>query len=299
MLDGQSLLNALLEAARQGASATLQQIATDARRRAPVRRIFKGGSRRKFRSPVGITNQRVTGMPYSLAYRTARVASTKTTNHPTLTDFTRRGRANSAVPVTRHLEAIGARVAGDADINFREVRKIKNNSFEFAHTKVRYKVGKQFRILDLRDEFLARVARDVSHGRGITKVSGQQQYGGKLRESIKVVEPIRQGTQIIGYVTASAIEHGFNYAYAQEFGTAHNRPQPYLRPAARAMHRRIKDNLRNSMATYLAKITPGHIRLTNAEFKITVQLGGGFKSGGAGSVVTIVNNQIDRTFAIR
>ena len=57
----------------------------------------------------------------------------------------------------------------------------------------------------------------------------EERVGGRLRGSIVIVKPAPTERGVMGYVQAGGAEA--YYARFQEFGTRHNRAQPFLRPA--------------------------------------------------------------------
>jgi len=288
MFDYQRLVDSITEAAEQGVKASLEDIRNDARRRAPVRKLFKGGGRRSVTAHIGVHNHAVTGKPYQLARRVAGL---------TLGGSPLRGSQNTSVPTTRRLRAFGGqRLAGSADHTFREVKRVGNDSFTFASTKARFKIGGKSRLIDVHSEINRRARYDVSRGRGINaSAGGVTEFGGTLRDSIQVEGPTRSGYRIVGYVVASAIEHGFNYAYAQEFGTAHNAPQPFLRPALRNFFARLGAVQQTSIKTHLER-RPHPVRLIASEIELVLSPTGSFGATGSGSALVKLGNKLDRAF---
>lgn len=255
MIDSRSLLDSILQGLTEGVGQSLEEIANEARRRAPVRRLFKGGGRSHKRfvaGQIGVGNHDVVGRPYM---RTTRVGRT-------ITGETIRGRTNSAAPVTSPPRGSGRTPIGGSQ--FREVAR-SGNGFRFSQ------------ISEVRDDVLGRALSDVRRGRGLRLISRERralsfierdvlglgargavrenfEYGGTLRDSIEVVGPRRTPLPgVMGYVKASAVEHGFNYAYAQEFGTAHNAPQPFMRPALRNSLRKITTTQKYAIKTHLER----------------------------------------------
>lgn len=282
-------LDVVLDAAADGANTILGQIKGEAQHRAPVRKLFKGGYKIKFRGPgggVGVRNQYLNttyGRAYSIAVHFAQTVSGGNRKYPIVSSTNRRrGRQNSSIPTTARIrEFENKRLMGTFDdISFREVRKV-DGQYQFATTQVRAKVGGKFRILDIRDQFAKGAARDLARGRGLHQVPGKgghTEYGGTLRDSIEVEEVTRRGDVLEGYVKASAIEtdgrkSAFNYAYAQEFGTAHNAPQPYLRPAARLFAMRLAPGLSNPIRTALQRMPAGQVKVTTDDLKIVADFG--------------------------
>jgi hypothetical protein len=253
MIDSRRLIESILNALEAGVEQSLEEIKNEAQRRAPVRKLFKGGGRRRFKGGLAVHNYSFAAEPY---FRSSRVGRTPDGDYI-------RGRTNSLAPVTSPSRRSGRRPIGG--LEFRDVQR-DGDSFRLAHGRSR-RVGR---------EILASAKRDVARGRGLRIVSvdarGKEdiQYGGTLRDSIEVVGPFRTTEGVTGYVKASAIENGFNYAYAQEFGTAHNAPQPYLRPALRSMLRKITTTQRNAIRNRLERQShPLRIVSTGLELVVT------------------------------
>ena len=300
MIDTSHFMDLLMEGVEEGVKGSLNQIRNRARELAPVRQLFKGATKAPLRGPISVHNQTTFGQPYRLALRMGRVA-TRTGTYP-IVNLTKRGHSgsqNTSLPTTRKLAALGnQRIMGKADdISFREIKNV-NGTFEFQNTRVRFKIGGKLRLLDLRDEFIGQANRDLRSGRGLhTTGKGAAkttEYGGTLRDSIEVVGPFRNITEVTGYVKAEAVEHGFNYAYAQEFGTAHNRPQPFLRPALRQFKTVATEHLAKSV-DYRMKSRRGvriAANVVSANVHILVDPG---KTAFA-QQVKVLNNSIDRIF---
>jgi hypothetical protein len=275
MLDGRQFLESLLDGIELGVTRSLEQIKNDAQRRAPVRRLFKGGGRRRITGAIGVRNQIGAGTAY---FRTSRVGQTPEGR-------TIRGRTNSAAPVTSPSRGSRRMPIGSPD--FREVSR-EGSGFVFKNTR---RVGR---------EILASARSDVARGRGLRNVSvdasgkGAIEYGGTLRDSIKVIGPRRTPLPgVVGYVSASATEHGFNYAYAQEFGTAHNAPQPFLRPALRNAFRRITETNRDAIRTTLER-GERRIRVVPGSIELHLEPGGSFSAKGGGSALARVEKMFER-----
>lgn len=247
---GESLYHAIIDGVAEGVAGSLEQIASAARRRAPVRQLFKGEARYKIRGKIGVHNEYTFSGAYRMAERVARLVagSPSSGKYPIAGPGRRQGAQNSSIPSTQKIKALGnQRLIGHSSkndyISFREVRQV-GSGYEFMHDMVRARVGKKTQLLSIRDQFVSRAAYDLARGTGVhtNKATGEEEYGGTLRDSIHTNGPIREmGSGLVyGYVIASAKrEGGFNYAYAQEFGTAHNRAQPFLRPALREEFQRV------------------------------------------------------------
>ena len=284
VFDPQVFIDAIDQAAQDAVKAGLHQVEERARHKAPVRRIFKGDRKIAFRGAVGVNNLGLNETK-GPAFRYAERAGTAVgilhsgrafaspvfrniessglsafelrgtmggtyTSHRTPANERRlqlgaaeriplRGRPNSSRPVIR-VEGLG-RITG----NFREL----SGPGELAIGAVYARVNGRTVRGDVRSALTARGAYEVRKGRGL---NAEGDIGGTLRDSIHSTGPFVTRSEVYGFVSASALnESGFNYAYAQEFGTGHNRPQPFLRPALREMKDQIVNGQRNAFATAL------------------------------------------------
>jgi HK97 gp10 family phage protein len=102
--------------------------------------------------------------------------------------------------------------------------------------RARYDVehGKITKRIDPKSMSFEEMKSELKRRRGLTQDAfGVTRYGGTLRDSIIVVKAslsTQEGKGIVrGYVRAGG--GGIDYAGYQEFGTRHNRPHPFLRPA--------------------------------------------------------------------
>lgn len=152
------------------------------------------------------------------------------------------GHANSEVPVFRFKsKRFNTLVSGD----FRQVR---NGELVAASPSVVRQRGNRFidvpnagppvtarglkgpdgkRILTARGEF------EVKSGRATFKSpDGVQRIGGRLKGELRVIEAVYRGNHVWAYVESPTVdpETGYPYPRAQEFGSAHNRPHPFMRP---------------------------------------------------------------------
>jgi hypothetical protein len=100
------------------------------------------------------------------------------------------------------------------------------------------KIGKKTVLLA--DQLNARGRYEVKTGRAVTiGPHGEAVVGGTLREGITIEGPYYTGDSVFGFVSALAIDPAktkrknpqHNYAADQEFGSRHNAPHPFLRPA--------------------------------------------------------------------
>ena len=76
-------------------------------------------------------------------------------------------------------------------------------------------------------ELTGRGRWELKSGRAIIKVGGQRFLGGKLKQSIKATGVTQSGAGTF----IARVNVGVSYGKYVEFGTKHNRAQPFLRPA--------------------------------------------------------------------
>ena len=275
VFDPSVFIEAIEQAAEDAVKAGLAQVVERAKHKAPVRRIFKGDRKIKFRGAVGVQSlalNETKGPAFRYAERagvtvgflhsgrafasptfrsiasTGRTAGDVRRNR----DITRtvalkpderlsvRGRPNSRQPVIR-VEGLG-RITG----NFREL----SGPGKLAHGTVYARVNGRTVRGEVSSALTARGRYEVESGRAINAETGE--VGGALRDSIRSEGPFVTRGEVYGFVRAAAFnEKGFNYAYAQEIGTGHNRPQPFLRPALRELKDQIVNLQRNAFSTAL------------------------------------------------
>ena len=276
VFDPNVFIEAIEQAAENAVKGGLAQVVERARHKAPVRRIFKGDRKIKFRGAVGVQHLQLNetrGPAFRYAERAAvsvgflhsgrsfaspvfrgiessgrgpietrgefqsRVkvpASDRVLRLSPEDRIAARGRPNSSQPVIR-VEGLG-RITG----NFREL----SGPGQLAHGTIYARVNGRTVRGELSSALTARGAYEVRKGRATNAETGE--IGGALRDSIKAEGPFVTRGEVYGFVSAAAFnEQGFNYAYAQEIGTGHNRPQPFLRPALRE----LKDQIVNSQRT--------------------------------------------------
>jgi HK97 gp10 family phage protein len=234
-----------IKAANQAANHALRRI----RDRAPVRRLFRGTTFRtmsEFTSPAGPgrapINRRVMGSDVTAesATRRKRGVSYGLTAHDMARSaeaFT--GHANSFQPLIKY----GRSKFTQGD--FRKVDKagrladvqatlIQSGRSTTVHTR-----GTQAQFLTSRGRY------EVGKGRATFK----GHVGGRLRDELRVVPAVREGTHVWAYVVSPTKDPDTGYPYnrAQEFGTVHNRPHPFMRPGLHesrgALVAAVKSNL--------------------------------------------------------
>lgn len=100
--------------------------------------------------------------------------------------------------------------------------------FELAHREIR--IGRHTVLTS--DLLSARGRYEVKTGRAKTSGPKGDEIGGTLRDSIRIEGPYVSDRGMSGFVSAFADNgSGLNYGYFMEFGSRHNKPHPFLRPA--------------------------------------------------------------------
>lgn len=295
VFDPNVFIEAIEDAAEASVKAGLAQITERAKHKAPVRRVFADSSARKiaFRGPVGVeplqlNESRGPAFRYaeragvsvgslrsgrafaSPIFRSIAVSGRLAGDIKRNRDLERvvkvgpeeriplRGRPNSRRPVVR-VEGIG-RVTG----NFRELSEPGKLAVSQIYARVN---GRTVRG-DLR--LTAKGRYELETGRAVTS---EGELGGTLRDSIHPEGPFVTRGEVYGYVSAAAFnEKGFNYALAQEIGTGHNRPQPYLRPALRELRDQIVYLQRNAFSTALKNAGRNGVQRGHRGFRRVLKL---------------------------
>jgi len=279
VLDGSYLTQALLDAVEEGVNLGLKQIQSQAKKHAPVRDIFKHGRGRLETVEHHLTSGSVQtlrsagGAPQFMSAKQAQGSGFYTrgsySSHqgsvlkqiPTYGKFgdqgqprwdedssrltkgegryvvgkgTIRGRPNSYAPVVQSPAGFigGANFRHWAGPNALEVgliRSPKGGRFELAS------------LLSARGRYEAFGKGRTGKGRAVRMVNGKAMIGGALHDGITIEGPFRNGAEVYGFVRAVAHDPGrtHNYAKDQEFGSRHNKAQPFLRPGLRESKERI------------------------------------------------------------
>lgn len=277
IIDEGYLIHALRDAAEEGVRAALTEVKDRAQTHAPVRDIFKHPGVVKGKNafvaqhrwtPSGVeTLKRSLSAPETMSVRSAqRLGFFTVGTLPTKTGHVVsmwagsnqgflvskrssknlgipsqiRGRANSFAPV---IKSPAGYIGGE------DLRRWGGNN-RLAIGQIRYPGGR-FNLASLlsargRYEAFGAVGpggKRSGKGRAVrTSDGGQQMVGGTLRDGITVDGPHVWGSsEVYGFVQAVAHDPGrtHNYAKDQEFGSRHNRAQPFLRRALRESKEKI------------------------------------------------------------
>jgi hypothetical protein len=228
-----AIVSAVRQGAMEGIDLTADSVAADARRRAPVRKVFKEskGFRRKFRA--------LTPLERGLAIRRAQ---TFYANDPF-----------KARQVTAHIQNYArAEVRRKGSLNslsksrtLRHLGTIKGRDFT---PRVDARVlanrrGVGYESQALKPLLTARGKYEVRSGRAIHKEvqpggATQVRIGGALKASIE-----NEGATITGSGVGARVTAGIRYAKFVEFPTTRTAAQPFLIPAMQAHRKRLKKDV--------------------------------------------------------
>jgi len=224
---------AILAAVRAGESEALEVmaegVASDARRRAPVRKVFreKKGYRRKFRplTPLekGLAIRRAQTYYSNDPFRAAQV--TAHIRNYGRAEVHRKGSANSLVR-SRTLRNLGV-IRGRDFIPRVDARRVGSRR------------GIGYESEALRPLLTARGRTEVRSGRAVYKkvLSGgdtEVRIGGKLKASIE-----SEGVTVAGNGAKARVTAGIRYAKYVEFPTVRTAAQPFLLPALQGHRKRL------------------------------------------------------------
>lgn len=122
---------------------------------------------------------------------------------------------------------------------YRQIRQSKPISAEDIHVRG----GKA---LTGRGRYEVRTGRSVR-----TSPSGISRIGGRLRGEIYVESARYSEGRVTAYVVSPTKdpETGYPYNRAMEFGTAHNRPYPFMRPALREHRTKFRQAIKSALGT--------------------------------------------------
>ncbi|HET9613592.1 MAG TPA: hypothetical protein VFP22_02170, partial [Candidatus Limnocylindrales bacterium] len=251
-------VNASIRAANMAARAGLEHI----RQHAPVRKIFRGTSYSSIGKLPVLQQPARFGTPNSAGYasphRTGRIARQYRTRVPeeqgkitrpgqteedVQTHRQRLGHANSVQPVFRFKnKGFNTLVTGD-------FRRVQNGELVAATPSIVRQRGN--RLVDVpyagppvtardliapggKQLLTSRGSFEVKSGRAtfVDKLDGKSRIGGRLKSELRTIDAAFDGDHVWAYVISPTVdpETGYPYPRAQEFGSAHNRPHPFMRP---------------------------------------------------------------------
>jgi len=259
----------ILDAIEEGVRLGLEEIQMRAQKHAPVRDVFKhprGRSRKQTSADVssmsssrsrvgsigagGPRRAYIGGAPHVMSARKAQQQGFFTTG----TLPSRTGRRVEETTSSRTLHYVGkgvirGRANSLAPVVSSPAGLIGSESFRhwagpnvLEIGAIRSKGNKRFDLSSLlsargRYEAFGKVVKNgarAGKGRAVHMSHGQETIGGRLRDGITIVGPLRNGPEIYGFVKAVAVDPDskkqHNYATDQEFGTRHHKAQPFLRP---------------------------------------------------------------------
>jgi hypothetical protein len=221
-------------AANEAASRGLERI----RKHAPVRKLFRGSTYHAQDQGFRVPKQFRFRAPESTGSIVGRMdlAEGESTRNQRI------GHANSEIPVFRFKTRRGSvLVSGD-------FRRVKNGELVPAEPSVVRQRGQHFENISTAVKVTAAGLRgpngqplltsrgryEVKSGRATFKTphSSQERIGGRLKGELRVVPAVYVGGFVWAYVESPTVdpETGYPYPRAQEFGSAHNRPHPFMRP---------------------------------------------------------------------
>lgn len=254
--DSDEFVEEITERAIRGLNSTLLLVQSRAKEKAPVRAIFRRSPRGKPEYPRAILTFKTKEPSYAAVIKALRKHPIETQHahdmykrsvgerrrridvpphfirgasrgEEAFTEPTQvKGHFNSEQPVLPEEKGGKSYITG----NFRQVRNGKLEVVPFArrpgHGGKAYIAGAMSA-----EGFLTNRGRaEVKSGRAkITGPTGEEQIGGALKNSIEVEDVVAVSDGYAGYVTAGNAK--VYYARFQEFGTAHNRAHPFMRPA--------------------------------------------------------------------
>ena len=224
---------AIRGAFRRGAEDALDEIgdaiAADAKRRAPIRKVFKETKRRKFR-------------PLTQAERTQAIQRAEDYYTRIQPDEFKRRRAvahlrfyaraevprrgmNNNLTASRKLRVLG----------FREQGRFRSTSGSFPNRKGGFEPGEQLKpLLTKRGRYEVRSGRAI-HEEGVgTGTRSRVQVGGALKASIGNTGVRETGSGVVVNVVAA-----IRYAKYVEFPTIRTAAQPFLLPALKGQQARL------------------------------------------------------------
>lgn len=207
---------------------TADHVAAEARRRAPVRKVFKEG--RGYRPKIrGLTEaEKTTAIRRAERFyagnefkRRRAVAHIK---HYARASSQRRGSAN-ALARSRGLRLLGTEQGG----------RFRSTSGAFRNRSGGYEPGERLSPL-----LTSRGKYEIRSGRAVHVEAGKVKAGGRLKASIGNTGVVETGKGV-----AATVEAAVSYAKFVEFPTIRTRAQPFLLPALQQEREAFKERLRN------------------------------------------------------
>jgi HK97 gp10 family phage protein len=227
MIDFSLLKNAVQEAVGLGLGESAEIVATLARQKAPVRRIFDDAMSRP-RSKTADEMEADRSIRKSLGLS---VEGSRSNPNPQII------REGGRIPPKRWKE-----------------RRLSQAAEAYAARES----GGTSRLT-------ARGAYEVKTRRAVGMYAGHRTIGGQLRESITAEAVTRRGGRSVAWVIASA-----DYAKYQEYGTAHNRAHPFLRPAAEESRSRVA----TTIGDWVGYAATSRASAGKVEIEVVIPIGG-------------------------
>jgi len=221
------------KAANEAASRGLERI----RKHAPVRKLFRGSTYRTQEQGFRVPRQFRFRQPEPVGKLTGRLQA----EEGEAERQQRIGHANSEVPVFRFRTPRGTvLVSGD-------FRRVRNGELVPVQPTVLRQRGQRFQDITASGPVSganlrggqnepppnARGRFEGRSGRATFKAPGEPaRVGGRLKGELRRVPATYVGGFVWAYVESPTVdpETGYPYPRAQEFGSAHNRPHPFMRP---------------------------------------------------------------------
>jgi HK97 gp10 family phage protein len=235
----------LHEAIEHAVNAVANEVMIDAQKRAPVRKVFRGGKQRTRALTPAETHAEI---PLRLQLATSAGKRREIAAAPAAisTRIGRRGRANAFNPYHAGFGSsfLAAR-REDPLTNARDVKFSTSGRPRLVHGEiVRNAEGSIIRTTGVAQALSARGRYELESGRGVYRPpgGGQATLGGRLRREIDV-GPLQRGASLIKRQVVSPT----SYARYVEFGTRHAAAQPYLRPALAGQREKFHKALRDQI----------------------------------------------------
>lgn len=230
-----AILNAIRQAEIEAVEQVAEVIAADARHRAPIRKVFREKTRRRFRPLTPLERNIATRRSEHYYTKIApndfkRRRSLAHLRNYAQVQLLKRGSANS-LQHSRSLRLLGSINGG----------RFTSSSGAFPNRRGGFEPGEKLSPL-----LTARGKYEVRSGRAVhisaTKQGQRVQIGGALKASIA-----SEGAQETETGVKAVISARIRYAKYVEFPTVHNAAQPFLRPALHGNRTRLRQALANEI----------------------------------------------------